>query len=360
VVSAIPPSTTAPTMMIAPATEIVLPVLLFDDSFVPSVDSSVEFCVDRSLERSDDPPSSEEFSEDFDESPESFDESFESLVESPEFFDESPEPSEELPESEELFEELPESDEFPDESPELEFDPSEATPIATASTIRNPACSIDADSKGCGKNRPNSCRRSRPYSRMMATVIWRAFMSALLAALLAIAAPAAASDADVEKPIKTFIGAVRYGKDEVAKKLIDGEAQGRVLLADHWDSGTAEQRKEVVALFANVFSAIAFPKLRENFQKIETIVYGKPAVDKDRAELDSTLVVLHPMKKQEIKVRYTLSKTKSGYKLVDVTFAGDKSVLANIRDDQIQPLFAEGGWPKVLEALREKSKELKK
>lgn len=190
-------------------------------------------------------------------------------------------------------------------------------------------------------------------------MIWHGSMSALFAALLAFTLPAAAGDADVEKPIKTFIGAVRYGKDEMAKKLIDGEGQGRVLLGPGWDQGTAAQRKEFVSLFSDIFSATAFPKLRENFQKIETIVYGKPEVTNDSAQIDSTLVVLHPLKKQEIKVRYSLSKGKSGYRLVDVTFAGDKSVLSNIRDDQLAPLFAEGGWPKVLDMLRERSKELR-
>lgn len=190
-------------------------------------------------------------------------------------------------------------------------------------------------------------------------MIWEVLMSALLAALIAVALPAAAGDADVEKPIKSFIGAVRYGKDDIAKKLIDGDAQGRALLAASWDSGTPAQKKEFADLFVDVFSGTAFPKLRDNFQKIETIVYAKPVVDKDHAEIDSTLVILHPMKKQEIKVRYSLSKGKGGYRLVDVTFAGDKSVLTNIRDDQIAPLFNEGGWQKVLDMLREKAKELR-
>jgi phospholipid transport system substrate-binding protein len=185
----------------------------------------------------------------------------------------------------------------------------------------------------------------------------RAFVFAALA--LVFAHPARAAGSDVEKPIKTFISAVRYGKNDVAKKLIDGEAQGRVLLPDAWDAATPEQRKEFVALFADIFSGIAFPKLKENFQKIETIIYGKPTVDKDRAEIDSTLVVLHPMKKQEIKVRYALAKGKAGYRLVDVTFAGDKSVLTNIRDDQIAPLYAEGGWTKLLDALRTRAQELR-
>lgn len=188
----------------------------------------------------------------------------------------------------------------------------------------------------------------------MSTTRW-----ALLAAFALAPSIAMAGSAEVEKPIKTFISAVRYGKDDVARKLIDGDAQGRVLLGTNWDKGSADQQKEFVTLFSDVFAGTAFPKLRENFQKIETIIYGKPAEEKDRAEIDSTLVILHPMKKQEVKVRYSLSKTKSGYRLVDVTFAGDKSVLTSTREDQIDPLFKEGGWDKVLEMLRERSKEIR-
>jgi phospholipid transport system substrate-binding protein len=174
---------------------------------------------------------------------------------------------------------------------------------------------------------------------------------------LFLASPARAGE-DVEKPIKTFISAIRYGKEDLARKLIDGDTQARMLTGPAWEQGTAEQRAELISLFQVVFQGIAFPKLKENFQKIETIVYARPRIDKDTAEIDSTLVVLHPMKKQEIKVHYLLSKSKAGYKLVDVTFAGDKSMLTNIRDEQVSPLLAEGGWPKLIEALRERAREI--
>src|SRR5262249_1939940 len=115
-------------------------------------------------------------------------------------------------------------------------------------------------------------------------------------------APSVKAADDAEKPIKTFISAIRYGKDDIARKLIDGDTQARILTGSAWDQGTAEQKAELISLFQVVFQGIAFPKLKDNFQKIETIVYGTPKIDKDSAEIDSTLVVLHPMKKQEIKV----------------------------------------------------------
>jgi phospholipid transport system substrate-binding protein len=184
------------------------------------------------------------------------------------------------------------------------------------------------------------------------------FASVALALACSIPARFASAADDVEKPIKTFISAIRYGKDEIAKKLIDGETQAKLLTGDAWAQGSAADKAELVSLFQVVFQGIAFPKLKDNFQKIETILYDKPKLEKEMAEIDSTLVVLHPMKKQEIKVRYLLSKSKAGYKLVDVTFQGDKSMLTNIKDDQVTPLLAEGGWPKLLEALRERAKEI--
>ena len=77
-----------------------------------------------------------------------------------------------------------------------------------------------------------------------------------------------------------------------------------------------------------------------------------------KEKITSTLVVLHPMKKQEVKVRYRLSETKGAYRLVDVTFEGDESLLTHVRDEQIRPLMADGGWDGLLEQLRGRVAEI--
>ena len=117
------------------------------------------------------------------------------------------------------------------------------------------------------------------------------------------------------------------------------------------------QRAEFVSLFHKVFSAIAFPKIRESFEHLETILYEAPKIDGDRAELGSTLVILHPMKKQEIRVRYVLAREK-GWKVVDVTVQGDKSMLTNVRNDQVAPILKEGGLPHLLDLMRKRAAEL--
>ncbi|MEQ9497287.1 MAG: ABC transporter substrate-binding protein [Deltaproteobacteria bacterium] len=169
---------------------------------------------------------------------------------------------------------------------------------------------------------------------------------------------AEAGNAATEKPIKRFVNAVRYNKDALALKQVDGDAQGRVLLGDAWAKGSKAQQQEFIKLFHRIFSASAFPRLRDNLSKIETIVYADPKKDGRDATVTSTLVLLHPLKKEEIKVHYLLTKSKKGYRLVDVTFEGDRSLLTNVREDQIKPLFAEGGWSHVLEMMRARVKQL--
>lgn len=183
---------------------------------------------------------------------------------------------------------------------------------------------------------------------------------ALAATLLVPAPPAEAkvSARKVKKPIQIFVGAVRYEKNDKALSYVDGPAQGAFLLGDAWKEGTPEQQKKFVKLFHVLFQQLAFPKLKDNLDKIETILYGDPEEDGKFVEITSTLVVLHPMKKQEVKVRYRLSQTKGKYRLVDVTFEGDKSLLTNIRDDQIQPLLKEGGWSGLLEQLEKRAAEI--
>lgn len=180
---------------------------------------------------------------------------------------------------------------------------------------------------------------------------------ALLAPLPSRAA-AKASVRTVKKPITVFVNAVRYGKNDVALKYVDGHAQGAFLLTDDWASATPEQKREFISLFHVLFSEIAFPKLKDNLQKIETILYGEVEAVEGYTEITSTLVVLHPLKKQEVKVRYRLSEKSGNFRLVDVTFEGDDSLLTHIRDEQIQPLMKEGGWDGLLTQLRQRAAEI--
>lgn len=177
-----------------------------------------------------------------------------------------------------------------------------------------------------------------------------------LTASLSLATGASPKD-EVSKPLKTVVNSVRYGKDKMALKLFAGEAQGKALLGADWDKGSDAQRKEFVQLFHVLFAKLAFPKIRKNFENLDTVLYENPTVTGDAAEIGSTILINHPLKKQELKVRYTLVK-QGGWKVVDVSVLGD-SMLKGIRDDQIIPLMKEGGWDGLLKAMRERDAELK-
>lgn len=188
-----------------------------------------------------------------------------------------------------------------------------------------------------------------------------AVLSAFLAAsgllLAPVRAQAASAKDEVTKPLKTVVNSVRYGKDLMALKNFAGEEQGKYLLGDEWMKGNDAQRKEFISLFHTLFAKIAFPKIRENFKNLDTVLYEEPAVEAETAKVGSTILINHPLKKQELKVKYQLVKDKAGYRVVDVAVLGD-SMLKGIRDDQIVPILKEGGWDHLLKLMREKAKEL--
>ncbi len=185
-----------------------------------------------------------------------------------------------------------------------------------------------------------------------------ALRSLSLLATLALALPAlAAPNEAVTKPVKTVVQSVRYNKDDLALKQLANEEQGRFLLGEDWDKGTPAQRQEFTRLFTSLFAKMAFPKVRENFKNLASITYEDPAVEGTKAKVKSTIVIEHPVKKQEMKLQYSLAQEKGAWKVVDVAVLGD-SMLTGIRDDQVRPIMKQGGWNHLLELMRKKEAEL--
>ncbi len=181
----------------------------------------------------------------------------------------------------------------------------------------------------------------------------------LLPVVLLISLPSvAAPKDDVTKPLKTVINSVRYAKDLAALKQFAADEQGKLMVAESWAKGTDAQRKEFQELFLQLFGKIAFPKIRKNFENLDTVLYEEPAITGETATVASTILINHPLKKQELKVKYNLVKQAGAWKVVDVAVLGD-SMLIGIRDDQIQPILKEGGWDALMYALRKKTRELK-
>jgi phospholipid transport system substrate-binding protein len=196
-----------------------------------------------------------------------------------------------------------------------------------------------------------------PTRRVAAASFALAVLALLLSIGSAVARPKEKSDHEVQ--IGRLINNVRYAQDVSALGLLDGEQQARTLLAGAWDQGTPAQRTEFVTLFHHIFAGVAFPKMRDSFQHLTTTTYSAPETVAGRMEVASVLHIQAGPKEQELKVRYWLHKGTDGkIRVVDVTIQGDKSFLTNIRNDQIQPILAEGGWAKLLELMRARAKEL--
>ncbi|WNG20979.1 ABC transporter substrate-binding protein [Cystobacter fuscus] len=182
----------------------------------------------------------------------------------------------------------------------------------------------------------------------------------LLASLvLCMPALAAPPNEAVAKPVKTVVQSVRLSKDDLALKQLADEEMGRFLLGDDWAKGTDTQRKEFTRLFHSLFAKIAFPKVRENFKNLQSITYDAPTVEGDKGNVSSLVIINHPMKKQEMKLKYAVVKDANAWKVLDVFVLGD-SMLTGIRDDQVRPIFQQGGWDHLLDMMRKKDAELSK
>jgi phospholipid transport system substrate-binding protein len=177
------------------------------------------------------------------------------------------------------------------------------------------------------------------------------------------AAPTKAAAVDpkaLSKPIKRVIGFIRYNKDAKALSQFDGPAQSAFLLGGSEAKFTPAQKTAFITSFHKLFAAIAFPRVRGDFQKLETILYDAPRISGNTATIGATIVILHPAKKQEIKATFDLSKAADGWKVVDVTIKGDKSMLTNIRNEQIRPLVKEGGAAGLLGLMSKRLAALSK
>jgi phospholipid transport system substrate-binding protein len=202
-------------------------------------------------------------------------------------------------------------------------------------------------------NRANNSRKF-PLVRtadMNARLRTLPFLAALILSVPALAAPKEKDDA-VAKPVKTVVQSVRYERDALALKHFGSDEQGKFLLGDAWAKGTDAQREEFKKLFQGLFAKIAFPRVRENFKNLDSITYEPSQVTGNEATVASTIFIKHPLKTQEMKLKYRLVKDAAAWKVVDVTVLGS-SMLTDIRDTQIKPLMAQGGWDKLLSRMRE-------
>jgi len=182
-----------------------------------------------------------------------------------------------------------------------------------------------------------------------------------LALVLSAASPSlgAPSAAEAQKPIKTLINSIRYGKfDLAAKQLAFAEMTKRMLDIDASKFSDAEH-KEFAQSVETIIRADSFSKSKDKFQYLDNVLYEAPRDKGTDVLCKSTIVIHHELKKTELVVDWVLIKDAGAYKIVDMIVLGD-STIAGVREDQVQPMLKEGGPAKVMAVLREKVAELAK
>lgn len=167
-----------------------------------------------------------------------------------------------------------------------------------------------------------------------------------------------AETSPVIRTLKIVVGAVRYGRHKLALNFFAGQEQGKMLLESHWEKLSLAQQQEFITLFKTLFAKIALRRVEARFKYLKTIVYDKPEIVGEKATVHSTIVILHALKKQELKLIYNLRKKADGWKVLDVTTLGE-SMLTGIRDEQIRKIMKKGGWERLIQLMRNRVAQLK-
>jgi ABC-type transporter MlaC component len=178
----------------------------------------------------------------------------------------------------------------------------------------------------------------------------------LLASAPLLAGPkkaAGKADKVYQKPVKMLIGAIRYGKDKLALKMLDLDEMTHQLNLHHWNKMNPSQRMEFSKSLGFLLSKLSFPKARKIFKQIDAILYDPAKVKGNQVTLRNTIVIHRSYKKEELVLTWTLIKGGKGWRILDVKTVGE-STLVGIREEQVDPLVKEGGVPLLMKQLREK------
>ncbi len=170
-------------------------------------------------------------------------------------------------------------------------------------------------------------------------------------------APALGAGSPQEKSVKKLVKLVRYERDSKALQLLAGDDQGKRMLEGQWSQAKAAQRQRFTQNFQGLFAGLAFPKIRKNFEHLKSIVCAKGVAAGPHLDLPCNVVLMHALKKKEMKVTFRLANRK-GWKIVDVKVMGDWMLLG-IREQQIQPLMKKGGWDLLLSKMETRLKKVK-
>ena len=177
--------------------------------------------------------------------------------------------------------------------------------------------------------------------------------------MLSVQALAASPPAAAQKPVKTLINSIRYGKLDLAAKQISFADMMKRLLAQDLAKFSDAEQKEFAQGLETVIRADSLPKGKDKFQYLDNVLYEDPREEKGEVRCKTTIVIYKNVKKTELVIDWILVSDSGTLKIADMVLLGE-STLDGIREDQVQPLLAEGGPSKVMELLRKKVAEVTK
>ena len=177
-----------------------------------------------------------------------------------------------------------------------------------------------------------------------------------VACLSTVHAQSKPADDEISKVVKSLYINLRAGKSAKVFQLVDLDAVSRNLLQEDYQKGTEAQRKEFASLFRSLYTKISLPDIREKFRKAAAVTYDRPEVNGGEAWIGAILVFDNPLKKQELKLKYSLVKNNKGWRVTDVAVFGS-SIVQTIRNDQVKPVLEKDGLDALLKAMREKDAE---
>jgi phospholipid transport system substrate-binding protein len=142
--------------------------------------------------------------------------------------------------------------------------------------------------------------------------------------------PASAADAAAaQKSVRALINAIRYNKDDLAAKKLNFDGMARLLLADDYAQASTAQRQDFVTSLGKL------------------VMHVK-----------SVVVVHRNLKKVELPIEWVLTRTAGQWQVVDI-ISMNESTAQGIREEEVLPLYKEGGLTKVLTAMHERLEQLK-
>jgi phospholipid transport system substrate-binding protein len=141
-----------------------------------------------------------------------------------------------------------------------------------------------------------------------------------------------------------------------ARSLFDFEELAKLALAKSWDTGTAEQQKEFVALFSKPIVENYLTQLEGRSSKGFTLTWGKETIDGSKATVESNVKGKTTAGKPvDMNVKYFLVQKGTSWMVYDVV-TDDSSIVA-VQKDTFKNMFKkEKTFENVLIKIRKKVK----